>query len=164
VRAEHVRSFGDTAGAGVLRTVESIAPDAPNDRLLIAEETETDSHVKVYDLAGRFTGRVFGRGHFPQQAEGLALYACDDGSGYWIATDQGDRANSYHLFERRTLAHVGAFTGAATRRTDGVALTQRRFGPFAAGAFYASHLDGGVAALAWADVAAALGVRADCPG
>lgn len=25
---------------------------------------------------------------FPNQAEGIALYACDDGGGYWIATDQ----------------------------------------------------------------------------
>jgi 3-phytase len=162
MRAEHLRSFGDTAGAGVLRVVESIMPDAANDRLVIAEETESDSYLKVYDLRGRFTGRVFGRGYFPQQAEGIALYACGDGAGYWITTDQGDDTNSYHVFDRTSLEHLGAFTGATTRRTDGVALTQRGFGPFPAGAFYASHLDGSIAAVSWADVAAALRLRADC--
>jgi 3-phytase len=43
-----------------------------------------------------------------------------------------------------------------------VALTQRRFGPFSAGAFYASHLDGGVSAMGWAEIAAALRLRDDC--
>ena len=162
LRAAHVRSFGDTAGPGVLRVVESIMPDAANDRLLIAEETETDSHVKVYDLAGRFTGRVFGRGHFPQQAEGIALYACGDGAGYWITTDQGDDVNTYHVFDRVSLEHVAAFGGERIRRTDGVALTQTGFGPFPAGAFYASHLDGSVGALSWAAIAEAAGLRADC--
>lgn len=160
--AEHVRSFGDTAGAGVLRIVESIMADEENERLLIAEETEVDSYIKVYDLNGRFTGRVFGRGMFPQQAEGLALYACDDGAGYWLTTDQGDSTNTFHVFDRKTLAHVGAFTGEETRRTDGVSLTQTGFGPFPAGAFYASHLDASVAALSWQDIATALGLRSDC--
>ncbi|HEX5831120.1 MAG TPA: phytase [Gemmatimonadaceae bacterium] len=160
--ATHVRSFGDTAGAGVLRVVESIAADAANDRLLIAEETETDSYIKVYDLAGRFTGQVFGRGHFPRQAEGIALYACGDRDGYWIATDQGDDTNTYHVFDRMSFEHLAAFTGEATRRTDGVVLTQVGFGAFPAGAFYASHLDGGIGALSWAAIARAIGLRDDC--
>ncbi|HEX3159474.1 MAG TPA: hypothetical protein VHQ45_13215 [Gemmatimonadaceae bacterium] len=162
ISARHLRSFGDTAGAGVLRVVESIAPDAANDRLLIAEETEVDSYIKVYDLNGRFTGRVFGRGYFPQQAEGIALYACGEKEGYWITTDQGDETNTYHLFDRMTLEHVAAFTGAQTRRTDGVALTQKAFGPFPAGVFYASHVDASVGALSWSEIAAATGVRSDC--
>ena len=162
IRAEHLRSFGDTAGPGVLRVVESIVADAANDRLLIAEETEVDSHIKVYDLDGRFSGRVFGRGYFPQQAEGIALYACGDRDGYWVTTDQGDSTNTHHLFDRITLEHVASFTGAETRRTDGVALTQVAFGPFPAGAFYASHVDASIGALSWAEIASAAGVRGDC--
>lgn len=162
MRAEHVRSFGDTAGAGVLRVVESIIPDAANNRLLIAEETETDSYIKVYDLEGKFTGTLLGRGDFPQQAEGIALYACADGGGYWITTDQGDTTNTYTAFDRKSLARVAKFSGAKMRRTDGVALTQVAFGPFPSGAFYGSHLDGAIGALSWADVAKATGLRADC--
>lgn len=162
VRAEHVRSFGDTAGVGVIRVAESIVADRAQKRLMIAEENTTDSFIKVYDLDGRFTGQTFGRGRFPQQAEGIALYACGDSAGYWITTDQGDSVNTFHVFDRVSLDHLGAFTGATTRRTDGVALTQRAFGPFPAGAFFGSHLDGGVGAFSWADIAAALHLRADC--
>ncbi len=45
---------------------------------------------------------------------------------------------------------------------DGVALTQTSFGPFPAGAFYAVHNDGNIAAFSWAEIAAALGLRSDC--
>jgi 3-phytase len=164
LRATHVRSFGDTSGAGVIRVAESIAVDTAHRRLLIAEELETggDSHIKVYDLDGRFSGKTFGHGLFPQQAEGIALYRCSDGAGYWLATDQGDSVNTFHVFDRRTLDHIGAFTGAVTRRTDGVALTQRRFGPFQSGAFFGSHVDGAVGALSWDAIAAALKLRTDC--
>lgn len=75
---------------------------------------------------------------------------------------QGDGTNTFHVFDRVSLQHVGAFTGAKTRRTDGVALTQRAFGPFQAGAFFGSHLDGGVGAISWFDIASALKLRADC--
>jgi 3-phytase len=160
--AQHVRSFGDTTAAGAIRIAESIMVDAARQRLMIAEETETDSYIKVYDLAGTFTGQVFGRGLFPQQAEGIALYACGDSAGYWVATDQGDSVNTFHLFDRVSLAHVGSFSGRTTRRTDGIALTQRSFGPFASGALYGSHLDAALGALSWARIAAALGVRGDC--
>ena len=162
LRHEHVRTFGDTAGPGVLRKVETIGVDAANDRVVIAEELEPDSHWKIYGLDGRFSGRVFGRGYFPHEAEGLALYACSDGGGYWIATDQDEVTNTFHVFDRTTLEHLGSFSGATTRNTDGVALTQRGFGPFPAGAFYAVHNDGNIAAFSWAAIAEALGLRSDC--
>ena len=160
LRHEHVRTFGDTTGPGVLRKVETIAVDPANDRVVIAEELEPDSHWKIYSLDGRFS-EVFGRGYFPHEAEGLALYACPDG-GYWIATDQDEETNTFHVFDRESLEHVGSFTGATTRNTDGVALTQRSFGPFPAGAFYAVHNDGNIAAFSWAEIAGALGLRTDC--
>jgi len=155
-------SFGDTTAAGAIRVTESILADAANDRLVIAEELETDSHLKVYTLDGQFTGQVVGRGYFPQQAEGIALYACGTTAGYWIATDQGPEVNTFHLFDRVSLEHVGAFAAARTNTTDGIVLTQRAFGPFRAGAFYMAHGDAAVSALSWADIAAATGVRGDC--
>jgi 3-phytase len=142
--------------------VETIGVDAANDRVMIAEELEPDSHWKIYALDGTFSGQVFGRGYFPHEAEGLALYACDDGGGYWVATDQDEQTNTFHVFDRRSLEHLGAFTGVTTRNTDGVALTQTGFGPFPAGAFYAVHNDGNIAAFSWAEIAAALELRSDC--
>jgi 3-phytase len=162
LRTEHVRTFGETSGEGVLRKVETIGVDPASDRVLIAEELEPDSHWKIYALDGTFSGQVFGRGYFPHEAEGLALYACGDGGGYWVATDQDEQTNTFHVFDRKTLEHLGAFTGVTTRNTDGVALTQAGFGPFPAGAFYAVHNDGNIAAFSWAEIAAALELRSDC--
>lgn len=155
-------TFGDTTAAGAIQVTESILADPANDRLLIAEELEVDSYLKVYTLDGRFTGETVGRGLFPQQAEGIALYTCGEQDGYWIATDQGPEVNTFHLFDRMSLAHVGSFAAARTNTTDGIVLTQRAFGPFSAGAFYMAHSDAAVSALAWADIAASTGVRQDC--
>ena len=160
--AEPMAAFGDTSGPGVLKVVESIAADVPNNRLLIAEELETASHIKVYTLDGKFTGRIIDSDLFPNQAEGIILYACGDTAGYWVTTDQGMTANTFHVIDRETLAHVGSFQGAATLNTDGIALTQRGFGDFPSGAFYAVHNDGNVAAFSWAAIADALGLRKDC--
>lgn len=163
LRAIFVRSFGDTTAAGAIRVTESILADPANNRLLIAEEFEGDSHLKVYTLDGRFTGETVGRGLFPQEAEGIALYACGDSAGYWIATDQGDTANTFHLFDRQSLRYVAPFSAERTSTTDGIALTQRAFGQFPAGALYVSNGDEAVSALSWTDIAAATGVAPGCP-
>jgi 3-phytase len=160
--ADQVRAFGDTTGEGVLRIVESIAADSANNRLLVAEENEADSHIKVYDLEGKFTGRILGRGLFPQQAEGIALYACNTDRGDWVATDQGETVNTFHVFDRLTLNHLGSFTGERTRLTDGLAVTSKPFGPFHGGGAFASHLDGGLAAFSWKAIATATGLPPDC--
>jgi 3-phytase len=162
LRAEPIRAFGDTSGPGVLKVVESIALDLPNQRLLIAEELETGSHIKVYTPEGKFTGQIIGAGLFPHQAEGIILYACGDTAGYWITTDQDLRVNTFHVFDRSTLRLLGSFRGDSTLNTDGIALTQRGFGNFPSGAFYAVHNDGNVAAFSWAAIADALGLRKDC--
>jgi 3-phytase len=160
--AELMATFGDTSGPGVLKVVESIAADVPNNRLLIAEELETASHIKVYTLDGKFTGQIIDSGLFPNQAEGIILYACGDTAGYWITTDQGMESNTFHVFDRQTLEHVGSFQGEQTLNTDGIALTQRGFGRFPSGAFYAVHNDGNVAAFSWEAIAEALELRKDC--
>lgn len=157
-----IAAFGDTTGAGVLRVVESIAVDPPNDRLLIAEELEGESMLKVYTMAGRFTGDTVARRYFPNQAEGIALFACSDGDGYWITTDQGKGRNTFHLFARKDLAYRGSFQSPTILNTDGIALTQVSFPGFPAGAFFAVHDDGGVAALSWEAIAKGLGLRISC--
>jgi 3-phytase len=162
LRAEPIRAFGDTSGPGVLKVVESIALDLPNQRLLIAEELETGSHIKVYTPEGKFTGQIIGAGLFPHQAEGIILYACGDTAGYWVTTDQDLTVNTFHVFDRSTLRLLGSFRGDSTLNTDGIALTQRGFGNFPSGAFYAVHNDGNVAAFSWAAIADALGLRKDC--
>jgi 3-phytase len=160
--ARLMRTFGDTVGPGVLRVVESIAVDAARGRLLIAEETEGASLIKEYTTEGRFTGRSIPATWFPHQAEGIVLYACEETAGYWIATDQGTAVNTFHVFDRETLGHLGSFQGEGVLNTDGIALTQRPLPGYPAGAFYAVHDDGSVAGLSWTRIATALGLRSDC--
>lgn len=160
-RAELVHTFGDTEGAGVLRVVESLAADPAHDRLLVAEEQEGASMIKAYTLGGDFRGEIIGERFFPHQAEGIALYRCGE-QGYWIATDQGEAVNTFHVFDRVTLEPLGSFRGRTVLNTDGVALTQSPFPRFPSGAFFAVHDDGNVAAFHWSDIAGALGLRGDC--
>ena len=155
--ARDADAFGDTGAAGAIRVPESLFGDAANNRLLVAEEdVPTGTLLREYDLQGRYLGRDVGKGQYVAQAEGIALMRCADGSGWWVASDQFADRTVFHLFDRRSLAHVGSFAGEVTGLTDGVWLDERGDARFPQGVLYASHLDLGVAAFDWRDIAAAL--------
>jgi 3-phytase len=158
------RSYGDTSAGGAIRWIESILGDPLHDRVMIPEEfiDLEPGEIRIYDRDGRYTGADLGRGMFGGQPEGLALYDCADGSGYWIATDQQLDSNRFHVFDRRSLEHLGTFHGNTVQFTDGVALQPMPTARFPAGVFYAVHHDQGVVAFDWRDVASALGLRASC--
>jgi 3-phytase len=161
--ARNTGAFGDTGPAGAIRIPESLWGDVANDRLLIAEEDiATGTAVREYTLDGRYRGRTLGADVFKAQAEGIALWQCPDGSGYWIATDQFKDRSLFHVYDRRSLAHVGAFAGAVVGNTDGIWLHQAATARFPAGVFYAVHDDQAVAAFDWREVAQALRLPATC--
>lgn len=161
--AEHIKAFGDTLGEGVLFKVESLLIDASYDRLLVADEHEAQRNIKIYSLDGTFTGHVIDNRYFHYEPEGIALFECEaDRSGYYIITDQDRTNNTFQIFDRNTLDHLGSFSGDITRNTDGVALTQDPFGEFSHGAFYAIHNDVALAAFSWDDIAEALGLMQSC--
>lgn len=165
LQAQLVQAFGDTSDAGAVRWIESIAGDVLHERLLIPEEyiEEEPGEIRLYDSIGNYLGQDLGRGLFGGQPEGIALYDCADGSGYWIATDQQLHSNRFHVFDRETLEHLGTFQGNTVQFTDGVALHPFPTPRFPAGVFYAVHHDQGVVAFDWRDVASALNLRAGCP-
>ena len=159
--AKATGAFGDTTTAGAIRVPESLFGDEANNRLLIAEEdVPTGTRLREYDLQGRYLGRDVGKGRYVAQAEGIALMRCADGSGWWVASDQFSDRTVFHLFERNSLRHAGSFAGKVTGLTDGVWLDERGDARFPQGAFYASHLDLGVAAFDWRDIARALDLPA----
>jgi 3-phytase len=161
---EYVGHFGDTTEAGALRMVESIAGDPVYDRLLIAEEDlRVGTTLRVYDLAGNYTGRDLPPERFTAQAEGVALWACPDGRGYWIATDQNSDLTVFHVFDRRELGYLGSFTGKHVALTDGIWLHQSGTRAFPDGVLYAAHNDEGVAAFDWREIAKALDLSPRCP-
>jgi 3-phytase len=155
--ASAIGTFGDTGAAGAIRVPESLFGDAANNRLLVAEEdVPTGTRLREYDLQGRYLGRDVGKAQYVAQAEGIALMRCADGGGWWLASDQFADRTVFHLFDRNSLAHAGSFAGEVTGLTDGVWLDERGDARFPQGVFYASHLDLGVAAFDWRDIAAAL--------
>ncbi|WP_227977936.1 phytase [Arenimonas daejeonensis] len=160
---EYAGHFGDTTEEGALRMVESIAGDPAHDRLLIAEEdVRVGTTLRVYDLAGNYTHRSLPRERFKAQAEGVALWACDDGSGYWITTDQNSDLTVFHVFSRRELGYLGSFTGETVALTDGIGLHQGPTARFPQGVLYVAHNDEGAAAFDWRDIAKALDLRTEC--
>lgn len=163
VKAEHVASFGERSGAGVLRKVETIFADPQRHRLWIAEEMTGKQSFKVYSLDGKYLNEEAGDGDFKYEPEGLALWKCGK-TGYWIATDQSKEKSYFRVYDRRSAQLLGTFVGEKTANTDGVGLTQEKTPRFPAGAFFAVHDDQGVAAFDWRDVAAALGLSASCGG
>lgn len=155
-------TFGETSDAGAIRIAESVFGDVRHDRLLLAEEdVATGTRLREYGLDGRYRGRDIGADLFKAQAEGMALVRCegggqDLGTGFWIATDQFKDRSLFHVFDRVTLKHLGAFAGKKTANTDGVWLDQSADARFPQGVFYAVDDDQAVAAFDWRDVAKAL--------
>ena len=163
VEVAHVSAFGDISSAGAIRIPESIMGDVALDRLLISEEdTATGTAVREYDLSGAYRGRTIGLGTFEAQAEGIALWQCRDGSGYWLTTDQFKDRSVFHVYDRASLAHVGAFVGNTVGNTDGVWLHQTATTRFPDGVFYAVHDDMAVGAFDWRDIARAMNLRSSC--
>ncbi|MDX1617980.1 MAG: hypothetical protein R3224_04295 [Balneolaceae bacterium] len=163
LKSEQLNVFGELYSPGTLHKVESLWTDRRHNRLLIADEAFLQRNVKVYDLEGNFTGSIIPQTYFDSEPEGIALYRCDDGAGYWIITDQHESDdNKFQVFDRETLEYIGGFRGAITRNTDGIWLTQKAFGRFESGAFYPVHDDGSITAISWADIAAELDLKRSC--
>jgi 3-phytase len=161
--AAYLGSFGETEGPARLRMVESIAGDRVHGRLLVAEEDQASpSNLHVYDFSGRWTGRSLPEGTFAGEAEGVVLWACGTGGGYWMAVDQQAPLTRFHLFDRASLAPAGSFHGGVTARTDGIALHATATPRFPGGALYAVHDDRAIAAFDLRDIVAALGLDPAC--
>lgn len=163
VVSEYIKSFGEISGPGLLTKVESIYFDPFHQRLLIADEAYSQRNVKVYSPEGKFTGEIIPEKYFSSEPEGIALYSCENGDGYWVITDQHPNpGNKFEFFDRITLTHIGTLKGEITRNTDGIWLTQHAFGSFAKGALFPVHDDGSVTAIGWQEIAAGLNLTLDC--
>ncbi|MEZ5546067.1 MAG: phytase [Lysobacteraceae bacterium] len=163
LHAELLGTFGDTNAKGAILIPESLWGDAANGRMLLSEEEQSGgTRLKLYGPDFHYADQDIGSGLFRAQAEGIALWQCPDGSGYWIATDQYTDKSVFHVFERENFEHLGAFAGRTTANTDGVWLNQAPTNAFPAGVFYAVHDDQAVAAFDWRDIARALELKQDC--
>lgn len=139
----HLFDFGDTTPEGALYSVESILVDAPNNRLFIADELR--DRVLVYDLEGRFTGKILGDNLFEHDAEGMALFplaADSPDGGVLIFCEQGKKRTLLHLFSRDTEKHLGVVSGdPELAGTDGITLATGLEGSNRTGVLYCVHDD-----------------------
>ena len=144
IESKYVRYIGETSGDCCLYTVESIYADLDNNILLIADESNLKKNIKVYDLEkGTFIKNI-GSGLFKYQAEGIALYDCGNGTGFWFTTDQDKGNNTVHVFDRKSLDYKTSFKTKVTQNTDGVWLTQQLVGDQKGGQYIMVNDDGGV--------------------
>ena len=168
LRVHYAGAFGDTAPATALRIVESIAGDPAASRLMIADESRSDdqghrgSTLREYGFDGRSTGRSMPQGSFAAEGEGVALWSCPGGNGYWVAVDQLAPHTTFHFFDRETLEPRGSFHGNTTSFTDGIALDATATRRFPGGVLYAVDDDKAVTAFDLRDVAATLGLDPSC--
>ncbi len=137
-------------------TLESIVLDTYHNRALICAES-SPFDIRVYNLQGEYQSR-FGEGIFTNDPEGIVLYDLGDGEGYIIVADQEASPTEFEVFDRRTLTHIGNFTGK-TSGTDGIALTQIALPNFPQGSFYALHSDRVVHAYDWRSIARAMNLK-----
>lgn len=163
VTAQLEGRFGEMEGEAPLRFVESIWGDPDNNRLLVADEYPAHRDIKVFDLAGRFTGQVIGKGVFAGEPEGMTLIECgDQGDGYWLVSDQHQELQSFHLFDRHALAPVATFRSDDARMVDGLWFQRGRAGRFPGGVLFTQSNDVTVVAFDWLVIAKALSLRSDC--
>lgn len=102
------------------------------------------------------TGQVLDQALFHHEPEGMGIYDCGEGTGFWVATDQAPTTSYFHVLDRADFRKLGTFVGAVTANTDGIAVTSQASQVFASGAFYAVHDDQSVTGFDWATIAAAL--------
>lgn len=160
ITATLAHTFGATEGDGRLRVVESVYGDPSHGRLLIAEESmDHHSGLRGYDFSGEYTGPSIGKNIYRHQAEGIALVACNDGSGYWIASDQDADDQRFLIFDRLSLQHLGSFRPQGTRETDGVWFHAAAQPNFPHGVLYTQHDNQAVSAFDWQVITDTLGLK-----
>ncbi len=135
--------------------LESITIDQYHRRILLCDESRRE--VMVLDLYGNLLQR-FGQGYFVKEPEGIQIYETGAGTGYVIVSDQIASPTEYEVFDRRTFAWLGKFSGS-TRDTDGIEIVQAALPNLPNGSFFAQNTDRNAHCYDWGAIASALGLQ-----
>lgn len=148
-RSAHANTFGDTEGEGAITTPGSIYMDPLNNHLLVADIAEGKNNIKVYNVDGKFTGKVINGELFKNRPDGIALFEGQGSTGYWIVTDRHDGDNVFHVLNRQTFEQEASFKGGKVDGCTGLCVTDVPFGKFKKGALFTVNAEGKVAAFSW---------------
>ena len=111
-----------THGSVLFKTVESIACDKKNNRLLVADEDRSVKKITVLNLkTGVKISSPFDNFKFENDPEGIALLKMN-GCGYWITTDQSKTSNKFYVFNRDNLKYKTTLKLKGVSNTDGIAV------------------------------------------
>lgn len=147
VSGKLLREFGERTGKGLIGKAETILVDDEAGRVLLCDEAGIDN-VKIYTLDGKFTGQTFADGLIATDADAEGLASLGDAAqGVYILTEQRKNLSIWHLFDRKTLKHLAAFTGAEPiANTDGICVFPGELSGFKDGLFVAVDNDADVRA------------------
>ena len=118
--SKFIKSFGQDLFEYDL---ESICGDLEFNRLLVAQESDSDPHILHFDLLENKLQGKMGQGIFSADPEGMVLYPTGKKTGYWICTDQRKKKSVFHIFDRASLEYVTSFDGNHTANTDGISIS-----------------------------------------
>ncbi|RPI22288.1 MAG: phytase [Acidobacteria bacterium] len=134
VKAQKVRDFGRFSGVG---EIEAVAVDDDLGYVYYADEgngihkyhADPDHPQAGVELAH------FGRDGFKLDREGIAIFACQDGTGYVVCTDQIEGNSEYHVYRREGTpgnphdhSEVLKIVRGGADETDGLEITSAPLG------------------------------------
>jgi len=163
IRGVFARRFGTWSGR---KEIEAVAVDSELGYVYYADELYGVRKYLADPAAEDAEDELatFGREGFARDREGIAIYRFPDGTGYLIVSDQ--QAQTFQVFPREGLpgqphTHpVLATLRLAALETDGCEVTSHSLSPnFPGGLFVAMSTDRTFHFYAWADLAAAAGLR-----
>lgn len=162
VKMTKVRAFGRYSGK---KEIESIAVDAEAGFVYYSDEqfgvhkyrADPDAPDAGAELA------VFGTTGFASDLEGISIYPQAGGAGYILVSNQ--QADTFRIFPRAGSAGkphehpLLASVRLSTRESDGSDVTAEELPGFPGGLFVAMSTDRTFQFYAWADIAAAAGLK-----
>ena len=120
VDAKLTRRFGLFSG---VKETESMAFDNFSKNVIYSDETVGTRIYSGLPLAADTENKFFNRTGTKGDHEGIAIWESDTkGNGWIVCTDQIEANSIYRLFDRKTQAFVGEFSGGADA-TDGIEIS-----------------------------------------
>lgn len=164
---EHLGSFTPPVSS-----IETVLADDFYQLILVPEEQGPLGNPGVYayhpdgtPFMRNGTNRFGNDGEFDSDEEGILLYAFpadgtnDNGTGFYVVTDQRSDQTDYEFFDRETWSHLGTLRIEGVSNTDGIASTQLAMPGYPLGLFAAINNDSTTVGLGWDVIFNAIGLN-----
>ncbi len=166
MRVRYVRALGEVEAPLAFKALAAVHGDRANLNLLIAESETSSSDdqasIRRYTMDGLLQVPQLPVSKDNSAVRGLALWACADGSGYWLAAEQDRTTARLRVHDRQSLQELGSASLPEISRLGGIWLQTGGNGRYADGALYLSGPGSSWALIDWHVIADALSLRRSC--